>query len=290
MTQEKTLQNVLAAIDASAYATSVCRYAAWTATRLKLPVELLHVVQRQDPVTARHDLSGAIGLGVKSNLMEELVRLAEESSRTEIEKGRVLLAAGEQMLREAGIEDISTLHRHGGGVETILEREEFARLVVMGKRGVGHEYGADHIGSMIERVVRASAKPVLVASREFVTPKHVVFAYDASPAADRALERLANSPIFDGLPATIVMAESHGAAKRAQLDRAEAAFASDHAVTTVMERGKAEQVIPEIVASIEGALLLMGAYGHSPIRRMIVGSTTTTEMVRTVKAPVLMVR
>ena len=56
-----------------------------------------------------------------------------------------------------------------------------------------------------------------------------------------------------------------------------------------MERGKAEDVIPRIVATTEGALLLMGAYGHSPIRRMILGSTTT-EMVRTVKAPVLMVR
>jgi nucleotide-binding universal stress UspA family protein len=286
---EKTLQNVLAAIDASAYAASVCRYAAWAANRLELPVELLHVVQRQDPVTARHDLSGAIGLGVKSSLMEELVRLSQESSRAEIERGRVLLAAGEQILHEAGIANLSTLHRHGGIVETILEREAFARVVVIGKRGVGHEYGTDHIGSKIERVVRASAKPVLVASREFVEPEHVVFAYDASPAADRALERLSNSTLFEGLAVTIVMAESDGEAKRAQLARAEAAFGPDHAVTAIMERGKPEVVIPGVVAANPGALLLMGAYGHSPIRRLIVGSTTT-EMVRTVKAPVLLVR
>lgn len=286
---ETAMQNVLAAIDASAYATSVCGYAGWAAKRLSLPVELLHVVQRQDPITARKDLSGAIGLGVKSDLMEELVRLSEEGSRTEIEKGRVILAAGEQLLREAGIGEVTALHRHGGVVETLLEREEHARVVVMGKRGVGHEYASDHIGSMIERVVRASAKPVLVASREYSEPRHIVFAYDASPAAERALERLANSPLFDGLAVTIVMAEAEGEATRAQLAKAEMAFASDHSVTTVMERGKAEKVIPQVVASTAGALLLIGAYGHSPIRRMIVGSTTT-EMVRTVKAPVLMVR
>jgi len=286
---ETAMENVLAAIDASAYATSVCGYAGWAAKRLSLPVELLHVVQRQDPITARKDLSGAIGLGVKSDLMEELVRLSEEGSRTEIEKGRILLAAGEQLLREAGITDISTLHRHGGVIETILEREDRARLVVMGKRGVGHEYASDHIGSTIERVVRASARPVLVASREFSEPKHVVFAYDTSPASERALERLANSPLFEGLPVTIVMAEAEGDTKREQLKKAETAFASDHPVTAVIERGKAEKVIPGVVASIDHALLLMGAYGHSPIRRMIVGSTTT-EMVRTVKAPVLMVR
>lgn len=286
---EVKMENVLAAIDASAYATSVCGYAGWAAKRLSLPVELLHVVQRHDPVTARKDLSGAIGLGVKSDLMEELVRLSEESSRTEIEKGRILLKAGEQLLREGGIADVTTLHRHGGVVETILEREDHARLVVMGKRGVGHEYAPDHIGSMIERVVRASEKPVLVASRQYVEPENVVFAYDASPAADRALERLANSPLFDGLPVTIVMAEAEGEAKRAKLAKAEAMFAADHSVTPLMERGKAEQVIPSVVASTSHPLLLMGAYGHSPIRQMIVGSTTT-EMVRTVKAPVLMVR
>lgn len=286
---EKTMENVLAAIDASAYATSVCGYAGWAAKRLSLPVELLHVVQRQDAITARKDLSGAIGLGVKSDLMEELVRLSEEGSRTEIEKGRVLLQAGEQLLRGAGVEQVSTLHRHGGVVETILEREDHARVVVIGKRGVGHEYASDHIGSMIERVVRASEKPVLVASREYTEPKHVVFAYDASPAAERALERLANSPLFDGLPVTIVMAEADSEAQREKLAKAEAAFASDHPVTVVMERDKAEKVIPGVVAATEDSLLVMGAYGHSPIRRMIVGSTTT-EMVRTVKAPVLMVR
>lgn len=286
---ETTMENVLAAIDASAYATSVCGYAGWAAKRLSLPVELLHVVQRQDAITARKDLSGAIGLGVKSDLMEELVRLSEEGSRTEIEKGRVLLQAGEQLLRGAGVTKVSTLHRHGGVVETILEREDHARVVVIGKRGVGHEYASDHIGSMIERVVRASEKPVLVASREYAEPKHVVFAYDASPAAERALERLANSPLFDGLPVTIVMAEAEGEAQREKLARAEAAFALDHPVTVVMERDKAEKVIPGVVAKTEHSLLLMGAYGHSPIRRMIVGSTTT-EMVRTVKAPVLMVR
>ncbi len=289
MGEIKNMENVLAAIDASAYADSVCRYGAWASSRLSLPVELLHVVQRQDPVTARRDLSGAIGLGVKSDLMEELVRLAEDGSRIEIEKGRALLKAGEAILREAGATDVKVLHRHGGIVETILEREDDARLVVMGKRGAGHEFAAEHIGSKIERVVRASEKPVLIASRNYVQPRHIVFAYDAGPASERALERLANSPLFDGLPVTIVMAEGAGPTKLAQLERAAQAFAPGHSVATRLERGKAEQVIPEIVAASGDALLLMGAYGHSPIRRMIVGSTTT-EMVRTVKAPVLLVR
>ncbi len=36
-------------------------------------------------------------------------------------------------------------------------------------------------------------------------------------------------------------------------------------------------------------MLVMGAYGHSPLRAMIVGSTTT-EMVRSCSVPVLLFR
>ncbi len=283
------MECILAAIDASAHAPGVCQYAAWAAKRLSLPVELLHVVQRQDAVSARRDLSGAIGFGVKSELMEELVRLSEAGSRAEIEKGRVLLAAGEQIVREAGVSDVSTLHRHGGVIETILEREENARIVVLGRRGTDHEFAPEHIGSMIERVVRASTKPVMIVSRNFVAPDHVVFAYDGSPAAKRALERLANSPLFHGIPVTIVMAEASGSTKEAALTEAEAVFASGRSIRSVMDPGKAEKVIQQVIASVEKPLLLMGAYGHSPIRNLIVGSTTT-EMIRTVHAPVLLVR
>lgn len=283
------MERVLAAIDASAYTESVCRLAAWAAARLELPIELLHVVQRSDPVTARRDLSGSIGLGVKSELMEELVRLSEADARAEIEKGRALLATAEALLREASAANVVPLHRHGGIVETILEREQEARVVVIGKRGASHEFASDHIGSKIERVVRASSKPVLVAARAFHEPRRVVLAYDGSPAAGRALERLANSPLFAALPVTMVMAEARGEGDRGQLEHAAASIADGRSVETLVERGKAEQAIGEIVAGIEGALLMMGAYGHSPIRTMIVGSTTTA-MIRTVKAPVLLVR
>jgi nucleotide-binding universal stress UspA family protein len=37
------------------------------------------------------------------------------------------------------------------------------------------------------------------------------------------------------------------------------------------------------------AILVMGAYGHSALRTLIFGSTTTT-VLRTVRAPVLLVR
>lgn len=48
--------------------------------------------------------------------------------------------------------------------------------------------------------------------------------------------------------------------------------------TTAVEltAGKPAQVLPALVRSQGAALLVMGAYGHSRIRQLIVGSTTTT--------------
>lgn len=283
------MEHVLACIDASSYADSVCDLAAWASKRLAMPVELLHIVQRSDAVTVRGDLSGAIGLGVKTSLMEELVAIEAADAKLKVERGRLLLAAAEKRLREHGAVDVRTLHRHGGIVETILEREEDARVVVIGKRGAGHEFATGHIGSMLERVVRGSTKPVLVAPREHTEPQSIVFAYDASPAAKRALGRLIESDLFTDMPINLVMADSDNEAHRHSLNDAATRLGPDRSVTVTLEQGKAESVISQVVERTPGAMLMMGAYGHSPIRTLIVGSTTTT-MIRTVHVPVLLVR
>jgi nucleotide-binding universal stress UspA family protein len=281
-------ENILACIDSSAYAALVGDLAAWASRKLELPVELLHVVQRKNAVAERHDLSGAIGLGVKSQLLEELTRLEEAEARIQVERGRVLIASQEERLKAAGAVGVKTLHRHGGIVETILEREAEARLVVMGKRGEGHEFAQDHIGSKVERVVRASSKPILIASRGGEPPHVAVLAYDGSPAAGHALERCANSPLFSDLPVHLVVVGADDDRHRNMLDDARGSL-KGREVTTTLKPGKPEDVIASVVGATRGSILIMGAYGHSPLRTLIVGSTTTA-MIRTVHVPILLVR
>lgn len=283
------MERILACVDTSAYAASVCDLAAWAAARLDLPVELLHVIQRKDVIAERHDLSGAIGLGVKGDLLEELTRLDEADARLQVERGRLLLSAAEERLRAAGVARIVTTHRHGGIVETILEREAAARLVVMGKRGASHAFAVEHIGSKVERVVRASARPILVASRDVEPPRALVLAYDGSPAARRALERCANSPLLRGLPVDIVSVGADDDARRAILATAAAELGAGRTVRTTIRGGRPEEEIRAVVSAAPGSMLVMGAWGHGPLRTMIVGSTTTV-MIRTVHAPVLLVR
>ncbi len=141
------MHKVLACIDPSAYATSVVDHAAWAAQRLEADIEVLHVIQRKDAVAARHDLSGAVGLGAKTALLDELTRIDEAEGKLAQEKGRVLLASAKARFAELGISEVTLTHRHGGIVETIVEREGDADLVVIGKRGASADSPKDTLAA-----------------------------------------------------------------------------------------------------------------------------------------------
>lgn len=287
------MSKVLACIDASAYATAVCDLSAWVANRLSWDVELLHVVQRKSAVTARHDLSGEIGLGVKSDLLEELTRIEEVQGRLAVESGRALLANAEDRLRTAGVANVNTVHLHGGIVETIIEREADAGMVVMGKRGASSDFAAAHIGSKIERVLRASHKPLLVAPDNPRTPMRAVIAYDGGKSIARAISLMSSSPLIDGLPIHILWAAEEVPAHREQLEQLEQVVQlfeqRGQMASYSLKPGVPERIIADFVAEDPSSMLVMGAYGHSPLRNLIVGSTTTA-MIRAVQSPVLLVR
>lgn len=283
------MTNILACIDASLYATSVVEHAAWAAMRLEGTVEVLHVIQRKDAVAARHDLSGAVGLGAKSSLLEELVRIDESEGKLAQEKGRTLLGAAKSHLEELGQQAITLTHRHGGIIETIVEREENADLVIIGKRGASADFAKGHLGSKVERVVRQSTRPVLVASRAFAEPRTILVAFDGGASARKALAFVATSPLFTCLGLHVVMAGRDDSAHAQNLNWARELLATRNDCHVDMVDGKPEEVIAGKIAATGAQMLIMGAYGHSPLRAMIVGSTTT-EMVRSCTIPVLLFR
>ncbi len=281
---------VLACIDASPYANSVCDLSAWAAERLSASVELLHVVQRKSAVSERHDLSGAIGLGVKSELLEELTRIEEAQGRLAIETGRALLAAAQERLLATGVNELTLVHRHGGIVETILEREVDCDLVIMGKRGASAEFATAHLGSKIERVLRASKKPVFITPYKVGVMKRVVLAYDGGASAKRALDLVISSSLFQGLELHIVMAGEDNQRNRSEIEAVRGLVADSGASATVpLSSGSPQAVISEYMSAYANSVLVMGAYGHSPLRNLIVGSTTTS-MIRTINDPILLIR
>ncbi|QDP20601.1 universal stress protein [Sphingomonas xanthus] len=279
---------LLACIDLSEYASSVCDHAAWLATRLDGSVELLHILQRKDAMTARNDLSGALGLGAKSSLLEELVAIEEAEAKLARENGKALLAVSIERLRGAGVNSIEAVHRHGGIVETIIEREQDADMVVIGKRGASADFAEGHLGSKVERVIRESIRPVLVASRTFRPIHRAMIAFDGGLSARKAVSFAATSALFADVAITVVLVGK-------ETDRSRDALR--WATEVLGERcSRAETVAGDVDATLlaearhrQADLVIMGAYGHSPLRSLIVGSTATA-MMQGLGLPILLFR
>lgn len=281
------MDHVLACIDGSSYLSSVCDHAAWAAQRADARVELLHVLGRREVSSVPTDLSGNLEANEQATLLRELAEYDAGRAKLTQRRGRLLLDEAKARLQAAGVATDTRL-RNGDLLEALTEFEAGARLVVIGKRGEASGYASGHLGSNLERVVRASRRPVLVASRAFRPIERILLAYDGSPSATRAVELAATDPLLRGLECHLLSVGGEEGRARLQAAEAKLRGAGTRAHAS-LEAGQPEDVIPAYAERHGIDLLVMGAYGHSRIRSLIIGSTTTA-MVRASKAPVLMVR
>lgn len=281
---------LIALIDGSPYAESVCDYAAWVAKKKNASIDLLHVLGRRSASGSGVNLSGNIGLGARTALLEELAEIDERRAKLELVQGRHLLEGAESRLRDAGIEKVSGKLRHGDLIEAVADFEQEADLIVIGKRGEAADFAKLHLGSNLERVVRATGKPVLVTSRAFKPVSKVLIAYDGGASAMKAVRHMAGSELFKELPCTLVMVGKETDEARAKMEEASGILKSAGMTVDIsFETGDPDTAIKAKVEREGFDLLVMGAYGHSHIRNLIIGSTTT-EMVRSCLIPVMLFR
>lgn len=282
-------QKIIALVDGSIYSASVCDHAAWVARRTGAPVELLHVLgRREGPQT--QDLSGAIRLGARTALLEELADIDAQRSKLMAQRGRAILEDAHAILIRDGVAEITTRLRHGDIVETVAEAAKDATMILIGKRGEAADFAKGHLGSNLERIVRASPLPVLVASRAFKPVAKVLLAYDGGSSARKAVDLIASDPLFAGLSVHVVTVGSASAEVTKGLeDAATRLQGAGLSVQTAVIQGQPETVLGRTVEGDGFDMVVMGAYGHSRIRSLIIGSTTT-EMIRSCKVPVLLIR
>lgn len=281
---------IIAVIDGSSYSASVCEHAAWVATRAGAGIEIIHILTRRDAASDQSNLSGSIGLGARSALLSELAELDAQQAKLAQKRGRAILVDAETLISERGVSEVHTRLRNGEIVDTVKDLEDEADLIVMGKRGESANFDTMHLGSNLEKVIRSTHKPVMVASREFKAPTRILIAFDGGPSALKAVEFISKRPHYNDLPIHLLSVGRDSANERRQLEGAVATL-KDGGFSATGENlpGTPENVIAEKVEQEGFDLVIMGAYGHSRIRNLIIGSTTT-EMVRSCKVPVLLFR
>ena len=288
------MKKILLCSDGSTFAENTYRYGAWFANRLKAEsVDVLCVTDtRSQQATSKQNLSGSIGINASEHLLDRLVELEHEKAKINYQRAKLVLQSAAQILEAEGVEQINLLHETGFLVDCLEKLESGCDLIVLGKRGEAAEFASGHLGANLERIARSSHKPCLITSRQFKPIKRVLVAYDGSLSSEKMLQFIADSSIFEGLELHIVIAAKNAADQTAiaRLESAKqsAQQAGFEPVCAVIE-GHSEKAISNYITERDISLLLMGAYGYNRIRHLVIGSTTA-QVLRSSKIPVLLIR
>jgi nucleotide-binding universal stress UspA family protein len=285
------METILACIDARGNTDAVIDWTAWASVRLDADVEFLHVLERHPERAQSADFSGTIGLDARESLLQALSDQDATRSRALREAGRDLLAHARARAAAAGATRLDARLRHGDFVATAIELQPGHGLLVLGEHHHGGGPGRLRSDRHLERVVRGVACPVLVATVDaFAPPQRVVFAFDGSAMALKALAALPRHPLVAGLPVHVVTVGEDSPSARQLLQEARRALEADGVtVDTRLVAGEPQQVLPALVKAQAPALLVIGAYGHSRLHQWVLGSTTTT-LLRLSDVPVLVLR
>jgi len=288
MSNEKPM--VLACIDGAKLSEAVCDYAVWIAQRVEVPLKLLNVIDHHHETAESVDLSGSFGIDEREHLLEDITESEHAKGKKRIQQGKAILQTAKDRVIEDGISNPETSLQHGSLIETLSELEESIRVLVVGARGKVHEDQPDQIGAKLEEMIRSLHLPILVAYEEFKTPKIIMIAYDGGEAANKAVDMVANSPLYKGLVCHLVCVSNKDDAD-AMLDKAADKLreVGDLDIVTASLRGKAEHELCEYQLKQNIDMTIMGAFSHTRLHDLLLGSFTVKMLFNT-KRPLLLLR
>jgi nucleotide-binding universal stress UspA family protein len=278
------IKSILVALDGSQHADSALEYGLALARRLRARLIGLHVL---DIVSIEgsflHDVSGSLGF-------EPYLDFSSKMREALQERGQMLLDAFRTKCEQAGVVHDTALPM-GIVANEICDQARIADLVIVGHRGVNEQFSTGLLGGTTESVTRKSPKPVLVTPLEFKEITRPLLAYDGSQRASAALHAAAEVASALGLPLTVIhVAKDNGSDGDRALSEAQRYLQSYEIPVTIKPlTGPPHQRIVDVLRDGGYDLLFIGAYGHSRIIEMVLGSTTEF-VLRNSRAPVFLAR
>jgi len=263
------IKSILVALDGSEHADAALQHALWLGERLRATLIGLHVI---DIVSIEgsffHDISGSLGFEPYldfSSKMREALR----------ERGRLLLETFARRCTERNVPHDTALEM-GIVANEICDQARTADLVVIGHRGVNEQFSTGLLGSTAESVTRKAPRPVFVTPMRFKAITRPLLAYDGSQRASAAMHAAAEVATALALPLTVLHVAREGTSDGAKvLDEARRylqSYGLDLTCETVT--GHPHERIVEMIHERGYDCLFIGAYGHSRIIEMVLGSTT----------------
>jgi nucleotide-binding universal stress UspA family protein len=277
------IRNILVALDGSQYSDGALEYALWLASRLRARLIGVHVI---DIVSIEgsflHDVSGSLGF-------EPYLDFSSKMREALHERGKAILELFTKRCTERSV-PCDTAMPIGVVANEICDQARTADLVVLGHRGVNEQFSTGLLGGTTESVARKSPKPVLVCPATFREVTKPLLAYDGSQRASAGMHAAAEVTSALGLPLTAVYVARDGDEGEKVLEEARRYLeAYDVQVAYRTLSGPPHQRIVDVLRDGGFDLLFIGAYGHSRIIEMVLGSTTEY-VLRNSPAPVFLAR
>ncbi|HUA36316.1 MAG TPA: universal stress protein [Candidatus Binataceae bacterium] len=277
------IKKILVGIDTSEHSGVAQNYAFALARKFAATLIGLHVV---DIVSIEgsffHDISGSLGL-------EPYLDFSSKMREVLTSRGRTLL---DQFDEAAKREDITaeTVLDMGIVANQICERARSADLVLIGHRGINERFSTGLLGSTAESVARKCPRPLFISPNVYREIRKPVLAYDGSERASRAMRFAAEFANGLDVPLTVITVARDLKLGERTLDEARTYFESyTPKAEFKLLQGHANEEIIRFLKEHEADLLFIGAYGHSRIIEMVLGSTTEY-VLRNAPCPVFLSR
>ncbi|MEN8661135.1 MAG: universal stress protein [Lentimonas sp.] len=282
------MNKLLICTDGSQYSEQACHYTAWLANNTDAEIHALYVTDlRQYQGSFIADLSGSLGIQPYDAMVAQMQEI-------ELQKAKFVEEQTVKVFESDGLADRLRFQHETGLLVDVIDdySDDATEMIIIGKRGENADFATEHLGSMLERVVRATDRPCLVTSRAFKPINRIAIAFDGGVSSRRALQYVATHRQFRELELHVMTAVEERNEDEAADHIAEAESILEGAGLSAiyqMLSGEVESVIASYVESSKIDLLVAGAYGHSRIRDLLIGSTTT-ELLRRCHVPVLCFR
>jgi nucleotide-binding universal stress UspA family protein len=262
------IKTVLVALDGSDHSQAAASGAIWLAGRLDATLIGFHVT---DVVSIEgsflHDISGSLGFEPYLDLSSKMQGALEA-------RGKMLLDDFTTQCQQGGVR-AETSMAMGIVANEICNRARTTDIVVMGHRGVNARFSTGLLGSTAESVTRKSPCPVLVVPATVDDICKPLLAYDGSERSAAALHAAADFCVSLDLPLSVLHVNRDEAAGRMVLEEAARYLAAYKIrVTCELVDGRPHERITETLRANDFDLLFIGAFGHSRIMEMVLGSTT----------------
>ncbi|HEY2665090.1 MAG TPA: universal stress protein [Candidatus Binataceae bacterium] len=277
------IRKLLVGVDSSTHSRSVQSYAFSLARRFHAAVIGLHVV---DIVSIEgsylHDISGSLGL-------EPYLDFSSKMREVLTARGKSVLDEFAMAAAREGIE-VETQLDMGIVPNQISDRARNADLVLIGNRGVNEKFSTGLLGHTAEAVARRCPRPLFIAPPEYRDIERPVLAYDGSDRAAKAMHAAAEICVELNAPLTILTVARDPKLGHKILDEARK-YVDTYEIRTEFQHmgGYAPEGIVNFLRGTHADLVFIGAYGHSRIVEMVLGSTTEY-VLRNAPCPVFLAR